>query len=166
MAPLYSPCFQYSKSYSPLSLRKVGHLPGAQARSVPFTRPTKAISTRFQVRAVSEQVVQSDQADMPTNGSHSSSVLEDGMNPGTMAVHGGERAGRPRVSGEAAVSPISSSECTACCSCSQGRRAGRASSLLCSGAGEAAGASRALNQLATHTICCQGQLWEGGARVD
>lgn len=99
MAPLYSPCFQLSQVYSPLSSRKLNHLPGSQARSVPFVRPTRSISRfQHQVRAAAEPMTAADQN--TGNGSGSSYDLEDdGCTAATRAVHGGERAGRPRVSG-------------------------------------------------------------------
>lgn len=102
MAPLYFPCSGLSKTYSPLTCRN--HLPGAgrQARSVPFVRPAKSISrcqTTLVVRAAAEQIVHSDQ-DMVSNGSSSGGYdLEGAATAATLAVHGGERAGRPRVSG-------------------------------------------------------------------
>lgn len=107
MAPLYSQCSQLYKIYSPLSSRSLNHLPGAQSRNVPLVRPNRAVSkfTSQVVKAVSEQVVDSDQAQMVENGVNGSYNLEDGCSAATRAVHGGERAGRPRVS-DSLTTPI------------------------------------------------------------
>ena len=106
MAPLYSACSQLHQAYSPLSSRKLNHLPGSQTRSVPFVRQARTFS-KFQaqvVRAVSEEVVTSDHASMTGNGASSNGAAsldqEERLTPATRAVHGGERAGRPRVSGK------------------------------------------------------------------
>ena len=101
MAPLFIPCHRLPHVYSPLSSRGGRSLSGQQGRSVPFVRPCKAISRVHTVtRAVSENVVekQEDNGRGSNNGPRESG---NGAQPsaGMLAVHGGERAGRPRVSG-------------------------------------------------------------------
>lgn len=98
MAPLCLSVSQLQHTYCPLSTRS-GHLPGRQARVVPCTRVAKAISRQhFVVRAVSEtEEVMTNGAD----GAHGAVEVDrlEGASRATRAVHGGERAGRPRVSG-------------------------------------------------------------------
>ena len=54
------------------------------------------------VRAVSESMVEHT-SDQLGNGANGSYDLEGGATAATRAVHGGERAGRPRVSGALAL---------------------------------------------------------------
>ncbi|KDD72485.1 Cys/Met metabolism PLP-dependent enzyme, partial [Helicosporidium sp. ATCC 50920] len=99
MAPQFLTCSRLSSVYSPLSSRGSASLPGNQARRVPFVRPTHNISRALVLpRAVSEsaaqEVYQRDHSQVQAN-----------FSPGTLAVHGGERAGRPRVS-DSLTTPI------------------------------------------------------------
>lgn len=103
MAPLFMACSRLPQVYSPLSCRRSSSLPGVQARRIPFVRSMRPIgrAQRF-YRAVSEPVAaakgsQSDGSGEAHQRDHSD--VQAGFSPGTLAVHGGERAGRPRVSG-------------------------------------------------------------------
>lgn len=101
MAPLFLSVAQLQHTFCPLSTRgsHLAHLQGSQARSVPCTRLSRAVSRQQTVvRAVSEAEVMSNGT---TNGD-GASIEPDrlaGTRPSTKTVHGGERAGRPRVSG-------------------------------------------------------------------
>lgn len=99
MAPLYVAAGRLAQVYSPLNSGRK-QLPGSQARSVPFVRPCKQVSRQadyWAPRAISEEEVLAIDDNTDKNGAGRESVY-DGMTPGTMVVHGGERAGRPRVS--------------------------------------------------------------------
>lgn len=98
MAPLYCSQRQLAAAYSPLSTRKAAQpLPHSLGR--PCNRAANAISRQHTlvVRATAEEVM----AEQATNGSMEVDRLL-GKSRATKAVHGGERAGRPRVSGEGA----------------------------------------------------------------
>ncbi len=100
MAPTFLSCKGLSKVYSPLNSRHLNHLPGPQTRSVPFVRPTQPISRSLMVvvTAVSEIVERDSQGESQDNGAAFRNA-QAGYTTGTLAVHGGERGGRPRVSG-------------------------------------------------------------------
>ena len=87
--------------YCPLSTRNSRHLQGSQTRVVPCNRLAKPISRQQRVvRAVSEEVMTNGSgADANTNGASVEHDRLRGTSAATKAVHGGERAGRPRVSG-------------------------------------------------------------------
>lgn len=100
MAPLFLTVAQLQHTFCPLSTRgHLAHLQGSQARSVPCTRLSRAVSRQQTVvRAVSEAEVMSNGT---TNGD-GAGIEHDrlaGTRLSTKTVHGGERAGRPRVSG-------------------------------------------------------------------
>lgn len=122
MAPLFLTVAQLSHTFCPLSTRRSSQLPGSQARSVPCNRLCKAISRQqVTVRAVSE--VMASNEDATSNGASLEHDRLAGTSRATKAVHGGERAGRPRVSG------ASCADCwpqgPACSSAGSRRRAGR-----------------------------------------
>lgn len=99
MAPLFLSVAQLQRTFCPLSTR-ASHLPGSQARTVPCNRLCKAISRQQVVVHAAAQVMANGSEDTTSNGV--SGVEHDrlaGASPATKAVHGGERAGRPRVSG-------------------------------------------------------------------
>ena len=101
MAPLFIDCSRLSYVYSPYTSRKRCALPGLQARVVPYNRQSRNISrANFVVKAISKDVVERNQDHRAYSGN---GARESGEQPsqGLLAVHGGERAGRPRVSGEA-----------------------------------------------------------------
>lgn len=100
MAPLFLSVAQLHNSFCPMSTRAhLNHLPGRQARVVPATRLASPISrSQRVVSAAASEVVANESG---TNGAESG-VQRDrlaGASRATKAVHGGERAGRPRVSG-------------------------------------------------------------------
>jgi hypothetical protein len=98
MAPLFLSVKELQHTFSPLSTRST-HLPGSQGRNVPCTRLCRAISRQqVVVRAVSE-VMANGSEDATTNGATLQQDRLAGVRQATRAVHGGERAGRPRVSG-------------------------------------------------------------------
>lgn len=101
MAPLPLSCHQLSHISSPSSSRSGHNLPGKEARSVSFVRRSRYKShSKFTVKAVSENVLEKQEGN--NNGSGSGLWEQGGEaqpSPGMLAVHGGERAGRPRVSG-------------------------------------------------------------------
>ena len=87
--------------YCPLSTRNSRHLQGSQTRVVPCNRLARPISRQQRVvKAVSEEVMTNGSgADGTTNGANLEHDRLRGTSVATKAVHGGERAGRPRVSG-------------------------------------------------------------------
>lgn len=101
MAPLFIDCSRLSYVYSPYTSRKRCALPGLQARAVPYNRPSRNISRCHYsvVKAISEDVTAPNFDHRAYSGNGSG---ESGLEPtqGMLAVHGGERAGRPRVSGK------------------------------------------------------------------
>lgn len=100
MAPLYGCVGQLQQAFCPLSTRAhLNHLPGRQARSVPCTRLSTAFSRQQRVVAAAASEVMANDADSTANGSSVELDRLAGASRGTKAVHGGERAGRPRVSG-------------------------------------------------------------------
>ncbi|KAL4458268.1 hypothetical protein ABPG75_013133 [Micractinium tetrahymenae] len=107
MAPLFLTVAQLQHTFCPLSTRgnHLAHLPGSQARSVPCTRLSRAVSRQQTVvRAVSEAEVMSN----GTTSGDGASIEPDrlaGTRLSTKTVHGGERAGRPRVS-DSLTTPI------------------------------------------------------------
>lgn len=106
MAPLFLTVAQLQHTFCPLSTRgHLAHLQGSQARSVPCTRLSRAVSRQQTVvRAVSEAEVMSNGT---TNGD-GAGIEHDrlaGTRLSTKTVHGGERAGRPRVS-DSLTTPI------------------------------------------------------------
>ena len=101
MAPLFVAAQQLSRCYSPLSSRKLNHLPGNGWRSVPFVRPCQPLSRlESAVRAVSEEVVADEEPEVGNGNGAAQRERHSKFLPSTQSVHGGERAGRPRVSGK------------------------------------------------------------------
>ena len=107
MAPLFLPCNRLYAVYSPYTNRRASNLPGQQGRSIPFVRPCKNISKLHTVvvQAVSENIVEEHSGNNGANGSRESNGTTQ-QSTGLLAVHGGERAGRPRVSGKASFSRL------------------------------------------------------------
>eukprot|EP00887_Chlorella_sp_A99_P006206 scaffold3.g6206.t1 len=105
MAPLMCSLAQSKRAYSPYSHRAVANLAGAPTRQVPFCRPSTHLS-RLQhvVKAAAEEVMEGQE-----HSSGNGAALKEGASPhlsnATQAVHGGERAGRPRVS-DSLTTPI------------------------------------------------------------
>lgn len=107
MAPLFIPCTSLPRVYSPLAQRRGPCLPGRQSRSIPFTRPSQPLGRLAlapPTQAASPDLVGSPPPDA-VNGNGGEAHQRDHSHvqaefcQGTLAVHGGERAGRPRVSG-------------------------------------------------------------------
>lgn len=97
MAPLVLSAAQLQRCYSPLTLRRVQ--PSASGRAVPCCRLARSVSRQeVLVKAVSEETVaDSAQGENGANGAEHDRLA--GASRATKAVHGGERAGRPRVAG-------------------------------------------------------------------
>lgn len=97
MAPLVLSAAQLQRCYSPLTLRRVQ--PSASGRAVPTCRLARSVSRQeVLVKAVSEETVaDSAQGENGANGAEHDRLA--GASRATKAVHGGERAGRPRVAG-------------------------------------------------------------------
>ncbi|KAL6778172.1 CGS1 [Auxenochlorella protothecoides x Auxenochlorella symbiontica] len=113
MAPLFIPCTSLPRVYSPLAQRRGPCLPGRQSRSIPFTRPSQPLGRLAlapPTQAASPDLVGSPPPDA-VNGNGGEAHQRDHSHvqaefcQGTLAVHGGERAGRPRVS-DSLTTPI------------------------------------------------------------
>lgn len=105
MAPLFIPCTELQRVYSPLAQHRGRCLPGVQSRVIPFTRPCRSLGRLAKApvlpRAVAPELVGSvaPQANgvEPHQRDHTEAHAD--YCQGTLTVHGGERGGRPRVSG-------------------------------------------------------------------
>lgn len=108
MAPLFVSCSKLSQVYSPHSCRS-SSLPGMQSRVVPFMCAPAHMGQSSRLRATASEPTTKQQASDPTGLSGSLQTYEEhqkdhrgvqaSFSASTLAVHGGERAGRPRVSG-------------------------------------------------------------------
>lgn len=105
MAPLFLPSHRLSHTCSSVSPKNAHNLPGQQSKSGPLVRPPCKHTSRANtvVKAVSENVVKDSEGQSPKSDieplEHRGGTKSS---PGMLAVHGGERAGRPRVSGSQA----------------------------------------------------------------
>lgn len=103
MAPLVLSAAQLQRCYSPLTLRRVQ--PTAGGRAVPCCRLTRSVSRQeIVVKAVSEETVADSAQGANGNGAEQHDRLASASRA-TKAVHGGERAGRPRVA-DSLTTPI------------------------------------------------------------
>jgi len=115
MAPLFLACNQLSYVYSPYTSRSMHNLPGQQSRCVPFMRPcmSKHISKSTTIiKAAAENAV-TQSGSNTNNGADGANGTHGNREPktGLLAVHGGERAGRPRVSGRCFLRRLLASRC-------------------------------------------------------
>lgn len=108
MAPLFIPCTDLSRVYSPLAQGRGPCLPGVQSRVIPFTRPSRPLGRLVKPRplpgAVAPELVRTlIPSAVSRNGAEQHQIdhseAQADYQQGTLTVHGGERAGRPRVSG-------------------------------------------------------------------
>ncbi len=120
MAPLVLSAAQLQRCYSPLTLRRVQ--PTAGGRAVPCCRLARSVSrAEVVVKAVSEETVaDSAQGENGANGAEHDRLA--GASRATKAVHGGERAGRPRVAGGPADGAAWEAHCAAAAAAACRRR--------------------------------------------